>query len=360
MRKALKYPEKADLGYMNARVRGMRGGLLKRTDYGPLVKAQSADEVMERLRSTQYAADIEAASTRSEKAEEIISIAVKNSLSNSFSSLWRIAPDGAKPLLKAVFTSWEVFDIKTIMRGIARRVKREEIQDALVPAGDFDAGSLNTLMTAKDIPDLVRFLETWASPYARPLKKGLPAFERDGRLIEMEVALDKRSSEMLIEALSHGGGDAALMREWLSMKIDLANVLTLFKILGQGYSGEGAAEFFIEGGKALKRQAFMDLAAEKDGEELLTKLRARITDIGMAQALAAIDPKDPLLMEEIFEEALEKRLSKLASTDPLTIALAASYIFKKVRETKNLRLIARAKSFAMPEAEIERLLIYPI
>ena len=360
MRKALKYPRQTDLSYMNARVRGMRGALLKKADYGPLVKAENIDEVIERLRSTQYAADVDAASARSEKREEILSIALKTNLSSAFARLWKMAPEGARTLLKAVFAAWEVFDIKTIMRGLARRVNRDEIQDVLVPAGDLDAGSLNTLLTSKDVPDLVRFLETWASPYARPLKRGLPAFETDGRLIEMEVALDRRASEMLLDLLSKGGPDAALMREWMSMKIDLANVLTLFKVRGQGYTGEGAAEFFIEGGRALKRRAFIDLSAAKDPEELLDKVKAGITDVGIGQALASIDPKDPLLIEELFEDALERRLSKLSSVDPLTIALAASFIFMKVRETKNLRLIGRAKSFGMPEAEIERLLIYTI
>lgn len=360
MRKALKYPQQADLSYMNARVRGMRGRLLKKTDYGPLIKAQGIDEVVERLRSTEYAADIEAASARSEKKEEILSIALKSSLSGAFARLWKITPEGAEPLLKAVFANWEVFDIKTVMRGLARGVKREDIQEALLPAGDLDAGALNTLVTSKDVPDLVRFLETWASPYARPLKRGLPAFEKDGRLIEMEVALDKRTNEMLLEALSEGGRDATLMREWMSMKIDLANVLTLFKIRGQGYTGEGAAEFFIEGGKALRRQGFIELSSAKENDELFDYLKARISDISIGLSLASIDPKDPLLIEEVFEETLGRRLSRMASVDPLTIALPASFIYMKVRETKNLRLIGRAKSFGMPEGEVERLLIYPI
>src|SRR3989304_5077886 len=235
------------------------------------MKAQSMDEVVEKLRSTEYAADIEAASARSDKKEEILSIALKNNLSETFARLWKITPEGAGPLLKAVFSNWEVFCIKTVMRGLARGVKRDDIQDVLVPAGGLDSGALNTLVTSKDVPDLVRFLETWASPYARPLKRGLPAFETDGRLIEMEVALDRRASEMLLDLLSKGGPDAALMREWMSMKIDLAHVLTLFKVRGQGYTGEGAAEFFIAGGRALKRRAFIDLSAAKDPEELLDK-----------------------------------------------------------------------------------------
>lgn len=360
MRKALKYPQQTDLSYTNARVRVMRGRLLKKTDYGALVKARSMDEVIDKLRSTEYGAYIEAAAARSEKKEEILSIALKNNLSDAFGRLWKITPEGAGPLLNAVFANWEVFDIKTIMRGLARGVKREDIQDVLVPAGDLDAGALNLLATAKDVPDLVRFLETWASPYARPLKKGLPAYEKDGRLIEMEVNLDKRANEMLLDVLSQDGPDALIMREWMTMKIDLANVLTLFKIRGHGYTGEGAAEFFIEGGKALSRQAFIELSSAKDNEELYDNLKARITDIGVSRAIASIDPKDPLLIEEAFEEALENRLSKMASVDPLTIALPASFIYMKVRETKNLRLIGRGKSFGMPEAEIERLLIYPV
>ncbi|HBG47305.1 MAG TPA: hypothetical protein DDW94_10010 [Deltaproteobacteria bacterium] len=361
MRKILKYPAPADLSYFNARVRGLRGALLRGPDYEALLHAEGLDSVVDRLRSTGYGPDVELASAKSENKEEVLSNALRSRLSKTFELLWKIAPEGARPLLKAVFSVLEVFDLKTIIRGIARGVKRDDVGDVLIPAGELDTAALKMLLTSRDVPDLIRFLDTWGSPYSRPLKKGIPAFQRDGRITEMEIALDRQANESIMSTLGEGkGADAGIMRRWMSMRIDLMNILTLFKAVDEGYTAEGAGDFFVEGGIALRKGDFISMAGLNDRAGLLEALRKRVTDVWMRGALDNADPGDLGLTEEAFDDALQKRLSKLANVDPLSIALAASFIYKLAREAKNLRLIGLAKSFRMPDDEVRRLLIYPV
>lgn len=357
MKGTLLKPRAEDLGYFNARVRSMRGELLKSADYEPLMRSSSVDGIMDRLRSTAYGPYIESASVRSTDAKEAVSIALLSNLSESFSQLWKIAPTGARTLLKAVFSNWEVYDLKTLVRGIARNVRREEIKAALIPAGEFDQASLNTLLTAKDLPDLVAFLDTWGSPYGAALRSGLGAFHRSGRTIEMELGAQLHTHRLLLGALEGGPEGAHIMRSWLGLKADLQNALTLMKIAGEGYAPQAASSFFLEGG-SMKRYMFLRLAKVKSKEELATALKAA----GPAEVRYAMEAAggDPALLEETAEHQMKERLRVLSIADPLSIALPASYIYMKVREVKNLRLITRGIDFGIPYEEMSRFIFFPV
>lgn len=351
----MKKPVSSDLSYFNARVRALRGALFRKAEYEPLMRL-SVDALIEKLKATEYGPFIEVASGRYADPLEAFSNAFLAGLAESMGQLWKIAPDGARPLLKAVFSNWEVFDLKTLIRGLSRGVKRDEIKAVLVPIGEFDMATLNTLLSSKDIPDLVGFLETWGSPYAGVLKPGLREYQRSGRIIEMELCADIRTNKLLLEALSAGFADTRIMRYWLGLKADLQNALTLLKIAGEGYSQEASTGFFVEGGLKLKRSNFVKLSGIKGREELLNALK----ETGGSVIRNVLDKAGPDPMEEFAEDAIKERLRALSIIDPLSIALPASYIYMKVREIKNLRLIARGAAFGVPLDELRRLVFYPV
>ena len=351
-------PADVDLSYFNARVRGMRGLLFRREEYEPLMRLSSIDALLERLKATRYGPHIEAALSRRPEPSEALSAALVTELAASLSMLWKSAPEGARPLLKAMYTHWEIFDLKVLLRGIARGVRREEMKASLIPAGEFDAASLDALLTSKDIPDLISFLETWGSPYAGVLKPGLIEYKRSGRIIEMELRADLATNSLLIDALSASSTGASIMREWLGRKADFQNALTLFKISGEGYSANAASGFFMEGGFGLTRERFIRLFGLKDKEELFNALGAAGT--GAMKKALALSGGDTMLMEEAVEDAMKEHFRTLSIIDPLSIALAASFIYMKIREMKNLRLIGRGLAFGVPLDELRLFIFYPV
>jgi V/A-type H+-transporting ATPase subunit C len=336
----------------------MRGEIMRKADYEPLMRLDSAGALSEKLKATRYGPFIEAASSRYADPLEALSSALLSALSGSLGQLWKIAPEGTRPLIKAVLSNWEVFDLKTIVRGLSRGVKREEIKAALIPAGEFDMASLATLLSSKDVFDLVGFLDTWGSPYAAVLRPGLKEYQRNGRIIEMELSADLRTNRLFMESLSAGFFDGRVMREWLALRTDLRNALTLLKIAGEGYAAEAASGFFIEGGYRLKRPEFTRLAGLKTKEELLAALKD--TGGSVVRSVLETAGADSALMEEAAEDAIKERLRTLSIVDPLSIALPASYIYMKVREIKNLRLLSRGVAFGIPTEELRRLLFYPV
>jgi V/A-type H+-transporting ATPase subunit C len=348
----------ADLSYLNARLRGWRRGLCKSKDYDGFLEAESIESYLDLLRPTDYGPDIGVAGARFERTYDILSSALRSNLSRSFQSLWEKSPPGARTYLKALFSVWEVYNIKALLRGIDRGVRREELFENLVPAGELDLSALKELSRSKDIKDLLRLLRTWGSPYAEPLLRGFPGYQRDHSLVEMELNLDIFTTGFFAHTIKRRTVNGKVIARMLVDRVDAQNIMTLMKAVGEGYSTEVMEGYFLEGGIRLRRREFLRLTELESREELLAALPESVNDIEWGKVLYMAGAEDMDVLEELFEDLAARALSRSSVKEPLSIALAAAFIFAKIREIKNLRVIARGKLFKIPNDELKRVLIY--
>lgn len=347
-----------DLAYYNARIRGMRQSLLKADDYHLLVRTRGYEGLMERLRSTVYGPYLEMSGARFERHEDIVSNALQARLEEALVSLWSLAPGTARPLLKQVFSIWEAHDIKTLIRGISRGARREEILAALIPAGEFGKGPLGILAGSPGIKELAGFLDSWANPYAVPVKKGLPAYLKGASTIEMEVGIDRLAFSRVARH-SNGAEQSGVMAEVSALRIDMRNTLTLINTAGRGYQAipaVSADRLFCEGG-SIAGKRFGGFLKSDNRASLLKGLSDAVRDPGLREILRSADPVDLVFIEESFDAIIERRFRRAAAVEPLGIYLSAAFAYTIVREVKNLRLIARAKGFGIPDDSVERLLL---
>ncbi len=347
-----------DLSYFNARIRGLRKGLFKSGEYDVFLEAGSMAAYLDLLKPTVYGPDIGVASARFERPYEVLSSALRSNLARSFTTLWDIAPQGARAWLKALFSTWEVYDIKAVLRGIDKGVAREDIFEALVPAGEMDVAALRELARSRDVTDLLGLLHTWSSPYAAPLKGGLEAYQKHHSLVEMELNLDVFATKFFASTISAGSENGRVITGMLADRVDSRNIMTLMKVVGEGYSKETLDEYFLEGGMRIGKVEFLQLSTLKTREELLTQILGAVKDESWRRILYTAGAEEMDVLEELFENLTARALSRAAIVSPLTIALAAAFIYTKVREAKNLRIIARGKLFSIPSDELKRFLIY--
>lgn len=349
---------RVDLGYYNARIRGMRRSLLKADDYHLLVRSRGYEGLMDRLGSTVYGPYLEMSGARFERHEDIVSNALQTRLEEALVSLWGLAPGTARPLLRQVFSIWEAHDIKTLIRGISRGAKREDILGALIPAGEFGKGPLSVLAGSPGIKELAGFLDSWASPYAVPVKKGLPAYLKGAATLEMEVGIDRLAFSN-VPAHGNGAWKSDVMAEVSVLRVDMRNTLTLINAAGKGglaIPAVSADRLFCEGG-SITRKRFSGFLKSDNRASLLKGLSDAVRDPGLRETLGSADPVDLVFLEEFFDALIERRLSRAAVVEPLGIYLSAAFAYTIVREVKNLRLIARAKGFGIPDDEVSRFLL---
>lgn len=351
-----------DLSYFNARVRGMRGRLIRKSEYENFASLSTLEQYAERLRATAYGPYVETASGRTEKIDDIIAIAIRSGLAATFADMQDAVPPDARPYLRALMSMWEVYDLKVILRAASRSIKAEEALDTIVPAGEFDSAAIKTLLTsAKDVPDMVGFLETWGSRYAKPLKDGLAAYRKNGSTAAMEHNLDVAGAQCAVAGLDAHSTDGAVICGIVTSRIDAQNIMTLLKLCGcEAGTAPASAALFLDGGRRLDKKTFLKLLGSKDRDGLIEALEESLDDPAWKAVIAGADAEDMGLLEERLASLEDAYLRRLSVIEPLSIALAASYMQMKTREAKNLRIIARAIAFGMPDEVLKRYIIYPM
>lgn len=350
-----------DLSYLNARLRGWKGRLLPGSDFKGFIASDGMPAFLDLLRGSDYGPDIDVATAAELTGYELLDSALRSNLSRTYRNLWALATEDAlmaRPLLKAVLSAWESAALKSILRGIKNNMPREVIIDSIVPAGEFDYGALKELIYSKDIEDLSALLTSWSSPYAAPVSAGLRALKESGTLFEMEIEIDTFVHRYYQQTVSGRSADAAVVAEVLTDRVDASNLLTLFKLTGEGYGAEAAGRFFMGGGRRLSLKSFTELAGTHRVEDLLGFLPDAVKDPKWTNLLLNTIEDDTVVIEDRFEVLIGSELMKKAVRDPLTIALAAAYLYCKVREIKNLRLVARAMVYSIPAGEIDRYIVY--
>lgn len=341
-----------DIGYFNARIRGLRAALLTSGELDAFLKTESVEQFAEGLKATAYARRLAGASLNREGAQDVVEEALLRNASDTLGFISKTAPVKVRPLVKALFAPLEAYNLKAVIRGLARAVKREDMPKALMPAGDFDSAALAALIGAKDVYEAAGMLSSWASPYAPLVAEALK--QKPLRLFELELRLDKFAFEYALSLARGRSCDAVTVRKVTAWRIDTENIMTLFKVSAEGYSGAGAEEYFITGGERVGKEIFAGLFASKDAVAVLDGLGKAVKDKEWAGVLANAFPEEPELLEIALERALETRLWKAAVTAPLSIALAASYVLRKAREVKSLRIALSAKVSGMPPEAAKR------
>ncbi|TAN62380.1 hypothetical protein EPN18_04880 [bacterium] len=341
-----------DMGYFNARVRGLKAGLFSFAEFDAFLKNKSVEKCLDGLKSTSYARHIELATLEGNTTQDIIEAALTRNASDTLGFIWKTAPDGIRLFIKALFAPYDAYNLKAVLRGLARGVKREELRYALIPAGEFDSAALDALVGVKDLSEAASMLAVWASPYATAFRE--IARQRPLRLFEAGMALDKFAFEYALGITRGKTIDSRLTRSIITWRIDAENIMTLFNLCNEASLSGGPDYFFIPGGERLGKDEFISLSEAKTNSELLEGLAKAIKDKEWSVIMEAAYPEEPELLENALDGALEKMLWRAAVIGPASIALAASYMRRKAGEIKKLRLITRSNVCNMPQDEARR------
>ncbi|MBI5234288.1 MAG: V-type ATPase subunit [Deltaproteobacteria bacterium] len=343
-----------DLGYFNARIKGFKGRLLRWPEYEVLFSQTDMDSLVERLRATDYRKEIEVASAIFKEGTALVSEALRMNMLQTFGAVWSVCPEAGRPYLNALFSIWEVFNLKTLVRGIDKGgVGREGLMDMLMPVAGLDRSALRELNRSRDMAELIRTLATWGSPYAVVLKNKLRGYLKNKNTYAMEMSLDQEGFKVL-DGLPRREPDWSAVRGFFSMRADAVNIMTLVKTSGEGFSPQEIAGFFIDGGKALTKKSFLAAAKKNTRDEVLMALADTVMGVRLRHMLFSVDR--PGLFEKALDTWMAKEMLRFSIAEPLCIALVFAYVYMKVREIKNLRLILRAKAFGIPSDELKDML----
>ena len=87
----------------------------------------------------------------------------------------------ARKLLSTLLGRWDVFNIKTILRGAHNHVPLDEITSSFFPAGYLGEDELEALARLDDVRTAIDTMAMWGLVYAAPLRRAYPEYAKRQR-----------------------------------------------------------------------------------------------------------------------------------------------------------------------------------
>jgi V/A-type H+-transporting ATPase subunit C len=337
-----------DYGYSNARVRGMKARLMGSDKLERLLRSEDLKTVLQDLMHGEYAEDLEEVLIHGRGAAEIDE-ALRHNLVRTYNKVLGFLNSEAYDICSVLLGRWDVFNLKTVLRGKHLHLSDAEIREALLPVGAMGETDLNGLLSAPDVRGVVDLASTWGLPHASALRRGFAEQLRTGVMANLELPLDRHYAEWASAELSRRSPNYQRARWVLGTQIDHLNLIIVFRAARENLPPEQSEEYFLAGGSDIRLDKFQRLAIMSDTDEILDELRG--TRYGPALDEAAVRYLETQSLA-VFERALEDHLTRgilsLGTTDPLGVGIPIAYLWAKLNEVTNLRIIVKGKSVGLP------------
>jgi V/A-type H+/Na+-transporting ATPase subunit C len=347
-----------DWGYINARMRGMKSRLLDHSTLDHLILQPDLDSLIAELEKTAYRDDLVTARGKY-SGMPCIEHALRNNFTSTFRKVLNFSKEREAALYIGIFLRrWDVQNIKTILRGKNIHVTNEEILDCIVPAGELTEATLTELVRQPDPKSVIDLLATWRIAFARPLTTAFPAFARSGDLGALECALDRYYYEDALLSVASRSPNNAMIRDILSLEVDVVNIKTVLRMIRDGVGPEEAKTFLLAGGRELndrKLDRLLALHSIEDAFSMLATTRYRF--LGGINETALRSQKISVIEKEL-ERYLVRQGTRSFLLDPLSVSSLIGYFWAKYNEITNIRVISRCKTADFPVEHLREELVY--
>jgi V/A-type H+-transporting ATPase subunit C len=277
--------------------------------------------------------------------------ALRNDLIAGLGKVLQFFPERgtAGELAALVLRSYDLHNVKTVLRGLARYVPADEILAGLLPVGELRAADLAELARAANLRAAIDLLATWRVPLARPLLE-LPGGGRASETAAMELALDRWHLSSAMRAARETDGQGGPLLEALRLEADRINILTALRLVGvpdvaallrEHFSAEAVEALFVGPG-----QVPFAVVAQAARRASVTDAARAFTETPYGALLAsAIEAYTAAGHLSVFERALDRQqlwhAASLLARDPLGVGVLVGYAALKTNEIRNLRAIGQ-------------------
>ncbi len=347
-----------DWGYINARMRGMKSRLLDHRTLDNLILQPDLDSLIGELEKTPYRDDIIEARGRY-TGISCIEYALRKNFVRTFRKILAFAgKEEAEQFIRIFLHRWDVQNIKTILRGKNIHVTNEEILDCLVPVGELDEVTLTELVRQQDPKAVIDLLGTWRIPWAKPLTTAFPEFARSGDLGILECALDRYYYEEALRAVKAPDANHTMIRNILSIEIDVVNIKTVLRMIRDHVDPEEAKKFLLAGGSEFDLKNLVRMLTLNTIDDALVQMSASRYRILSGIPEAAVKAQKISVIEKELERYLVMQGTKAFRGDPLSVASLIGYFWAKYNEITNIRVISRCKTADFPVEHLREELVY--
>jgi len=323
--------------YLNTRLRYMKRDLLGPDQFRSFLGMSELDELIHSLAESDYADEIEQSSVEFSEYELVENALIQHG-QRVFGKLYRMAFDDSRVLIRILLERFEVFNLKTILRGFHVDSDPEDTAASLFPTILYPTSFYQELLKRDGIGSVLDYLLTVGNRFYKPLSEALPQYESTKKLAVLESALDSSyfaGSRKTLQSI--GDDNSKLVRRIIGTETDVLNMIYAMRLVESGVQSEEKYSYIIEGGERFRDETARDLLSSPDKSTLIRKISDSYYGKRLGEIEESISANE---LQERFENFL---YSEYCVSDPqeiFDIRMASSFIWRKTAEMTNVRVIA--------------------
>ena len=334
---------------INVKCRAMFARLLDRSEYDLLLTMKSVSQIAEYLmKQTPYAYALRRIDTNDVHRGQLEQV-FKKSLFYDYERLIKFTSGGNKAVIRAMFESYEIDDIKQVISSICSDNEHQLTSDDLQYSRTYGKARVESLLGADTMEALVGNLS--GTRYHSVL---LPFAVRDNPdFLKVDHALNLLDYNAKVNVInkSLGGAVRKTTLMTLGIRMDIENILFIYRMkkLYEYPAGE-LIHYLIPGGHALSRKTLFDLA----GCERIGDVAGIIAGTKYAALFPAGGENEwEALHDEFFYGTHTRQMRSIGDS----LAVALSYLFLKETDMKNIVMIIEGVRYTLPPDRIASYLI---
>ncbi|MDO9518100.1 MAG: V-type ATP synthase subunit C [Methanosarcinaceae archaeon] len=341
------YRGSSNYAYFATRVRAMKSKLLPKEIY-PRLMNMGISEITRFIGESGYKQEIDELA-RTYSGVDLIEHGLNKNLAETFTKLINISEGEPNYLLTEYLKNYDVWNLKTILRGKYYDASTDEIKESLVSAGQFSYTFLSELAGKSSYGEVIAALE--GTEYHSILKD-----YDEINLSVIENRLDKMYYDGLFNIIGESKSkDRKLFATFIKTEIDIKNLKTLFRLKKAEVDSDEILDLIIDGGLELSIKNIKKLLplSYHDFIQALNKYSYwnSISDAVTSDTGSLINVETQLTKHSL------KSASSFSHVYPLSIVPIMDYIISKRNEVNNLRIITRGKAANLSDDVIRNQLV---
>ncbi|MFQ5553561.1 MAG: V-type ATPase subunit, partial [Thermoplasmata archaeon] len=220
--------DRGNYPYVTARVKAKKSLLLPAETYERLLQ-MDVPQIARFLGEGQYHDEMLALGARYDGVD-LVEMATRNNLAQVFTQILGFSEGSLRDMIGHYLDRWDVWSVKTILRGKFYGATAKEILEDVIAAGSLDLAFLEMLVNLETIEEVVEALED--TPYLSALLGLTATGEEVPSLAPYEDLLDRIYYVHLLEVIPPASEPTTLFHNFVRLEIDVVNLKTLLRVLG--------------------------------------------------------------------------------------------------------------------------------
>ncbi|HUL39101.1 MAG TPA: ATP synthase A1 subunit C [Methanomassiliicoccales archaeon] len=351
---ALGFGKRGNYPYACARIRAKKSLLLTKENY-PKLLMMDLNEIGRFLGETQYNVEMTELASRY-SGVNLIELGTSRNLARMYNGVLGFTKGELRDMIAGYLERWDVWNLKTVLRGKYYGASAEEIREDLVPAGRLNEDDLNELMSLESVTDVLE--KVMKLDWVIVPQDAITSLQTTGRLSGVEDYLDKAYYEHLIDSINPNSKPEKILLGYVRKEIDANNLMVILKLKKEGLAPEKISPYLIAGGDELTKKEMERLIALESFEALVQELQKYSFYEYIKEALEKASTTNSLNEVTLAIKKLQAtQAQKFSHLYPLSVLPIIDYIIRKKIEVDNIRIIARCKESGLDPDTIKKLLV---